>query len=243
MTIEELHFEFRRRWDKNSNNHRRYLTDLEVDQLYNNVISDYVDMFGTGKNIKRYDVGFEVTQQMIDMISPLVIGYPEESLLSLSNQNGILIGNLDSLSKPYRHYVTSFLQDKYCGLVDVNIEQHHDLSTIRLDYHRKASKMWKRVPATIRNNKIYLYSDGLFTGVQGLQITYIKDPVEVCLGTYTISPTIENPNPSVIKPQSETDIDPSFHHILVTMAVQEAARIYADQFQLVTQDNKLNDIT
>lgn len=243
MTTEELHYEFRRRWNKNTNAHRRSLTDLELDQLYNNVVSDYVDIFATGKNPKRYDVGFEVTQQMIDMVSTLVVSYPEiDELTPESIDGNIYKVDLSSLEIPYRHYITSAINDANCGLVDVNIEQHHDLSTIRLDFHRKANKRWKRIPGLIRNKVLYLYTDGLFS-MDGLQLTYIKEPDKMCLGTYTVAPTVEEPNPTDIKPQSDIDIEDNFHHILVTMAVQEAARIYADQFQLVANTNKLSDIT
>lgn len=241
MTTEELHYEFRRRWDKNSNQHRRYLTDLEVDQLLNNVSSDYVDLFGTGRNPKRYDVGFEVTQRMIDMVSSLVRAYPEQPELSASNLDGDVYSvDFNDLESAYRHHISSVARTTNCGIVPINIEQHHDLATIRADFHRKANKKWKRIPATIRNDVMYLYTDGLFT-IEGIQVSYIKEPNEICLGTYTVSPTVAAPNPVAIKPASSTDIAENFHHILITMAVQEAARIYGDQFQVAVQTNKLNN--
>lgn len=243
MTTEELHFEFKRRWDKNSNQHRRYLTDVEIDQLYNNVSSDYVDLFATGRNPKRYNVGFEVTQKMIDMVSSLVRGYPEQPELSATSlDDDIYMVDFEELDEAYRHHVSSMLRDTACGLININIERHADIDKIRLDYHRQATRRWKRVPATIRDNKLYLYTGGLFT-IGGIQVTYVKEPNHVCLGTYTIAPTVDEPNPILLKDYSETDISPNFHHILVTMAVQEAARIYNDQFQVAVQENKLFDIT
>lgn len=241
MTTEELHFEFRRRWDKNSNNHRRYLTDLEVDQLYNNVSSDFVDLFATGRNPKKYNLGFEITGAMVDLVSTLVRSYPEQPEISATSLDGdVYVVDFSDLDESYRLFKTAMLRDVSCGLVEINLEQHHDLGTIRLDHHRKASKRWKRVPATIRDRKMYLYTDGLFD-IGGVQVTYIKEPNPVCLGTYTISPTVDNPNPTLIKPASSTDIDPNYHHILVSMAVQEAARMYGDQFQLVAQQQKIFD--
>ena len=50
MNIEELHYELERRWNKNSNNHRKYLTDLEKDQVLNTAIKEYVDIFFHGRN-------------------------------------------------------------------------------------------------------------------------------------------------------------------------------------------------
>lgn len=243
MTTEELHYEFRRRWDKNSNQHRRYLTDVEVDQLFNNVSSDYVDIFATGKNPKNYNVGFEVTQQMIDMVSSLVRSYPEQpALVPFSLDGDVYSVDFRLLDDTYRHHISSVAIDSDCGRVNINIEQHHDLNTIRTDFHRKANKKWKRIPASIRNRILYLYTGGLFN-ISGVQITYVKEPDEICLGTYTVAPTVVEPNPILIKPASSTDIDENFHHILVTMAVQEAARIYGDQFQVAVQSNKLTELT
>ncbi len=243
MTTEELHYEFRRRWDKNSNQHRRYLTDVEVDQLLNNVSSDYVDIFATGKNPRNYNVGFEVTQQMIDMVSSLVRSYPEQPLLIPTSLDGDVYSvDFRELDDNYRHHISSVAIDSDCGKVYINIEQHHNLNTIKADYHRQANKRWRRIPATIRDKKMFLYTGGLFN-LSGIQVTYVKEPDKICLGTYTIPPTVDDPNPVILKDYSETDIDGNFHHILITMAVQEAARIYGDQFQVAVQSNKLTELT
>lgn len=243
MTTEELHYEFRRYWNKNSNSHRKSFTDLEVDQLLNVVSRDYVDIFGTGKNPKRYDVGFEVNQQMIDLISTLVVGYPEEPEASLTSlADNIYSLDFADLTKVYRHYVSSLVKDKNCGLIDVSIEQHGDMATVKYDYHRSANKRFKRIPATIRNKKLFLYANSDFD-LTGIQITYIKSPDEICLGTYGYAPTVADPSPVGTKPASSTDIDENYHDILVNMAVQEAARIYGDVQQLQIRDNKLTDIT
>jgi hypothetical protein len=73
MTTEELHIEFKRRWNKLSNSHNKYWTDFEIDELLNHASSIYVDIFATGRNPKQYDIGFEITQQMIDMVFYLSI--------------------------------------------------------------------------------------------------------------------------------------------------------------------------
>jgi hypothetical protein len=131
--------------------------------------------------------------------STLVYSYPEQPILSLTtSDNVIYVADFNNLNLPYRHFVTAYMADRDCGDVKVNLEQHHDMVTIQTDFHRKANKVWKNVPATIRNKKLNLYTNGIFNPI-GVKITYIKQPNEICLGTYTVSPTIDNQTPTQIK--------------------------------------------
>jgi hypothetical protein len=243
MLIEEMHYELERRWNMNSNNNRKSLTDLEKDRALNVAIGEYTYIFATGKNPKNYTVGFEVTSQMTDMVSTLVLGYPEEPLLELEGDSGISWASFSSLSRPYRFFVGAQLQDSCGNLIKVNIEQHSSIPAISNDFHRKASKMWKHVPGVIRDQKLYLYHDDVFGSLEGVRVSYIRKPAEVCIGTYTVAPTTEQPDPVAIKPKQECDLPEDFHDIIISMAMQELSRIYTDmpRYQL-TADN-LNTVT
>lgn len=238
MKVEELHYEFKRRWDKQANNHRKGFTDVEIDQTLNTAINEYVYMFGTGKNPRRYDVGFEFDQQMIDMLQTLVVSYPEITSINTVEVDD----NLSYVKLPsnYRYFVSAFAQTQ-CGDVSTTIEQHGDLSSVLKNYHRKANAKFKTLPATIRNNRLYLYHSGVFD-ISGLKLTYIKDPAKVCIGTYTEIPTQDNPNPP-IKPKQECDLPDDYHDIIVDIAVQETSRIYLDTNRYQLGKDKLNDIT
>jgi len=227
----------------NSNNNRKSLTDLEKDRALNVAIGEYTYIFATGKNPKNFSIGFEVTSQMTDMVSTLVVAYPEEPLLTLQGDNAISWADFNSLTNPYRFFVGAQVQDSCGRLIKVNIEQHGALSSIANDFHRKASKLWKHVPAAIRDQKLFIYHDGVFGDLEGVRVTYIRKPAEVCIGTYTIAPTTEQPDPVTIKPKQECDLPEDFHDIIVSMAMQELSRIYIDmpKYQLTT-DN-LNTIT
>jgi hypothetical protein len=245
MLIEEMHYELERRWNMNSNNNRKSLTDLEKDRALNVAIGEYTYIFATGKNPKNYTVGFEVTSQMTDMVSTLVLSYPEEPLLALqgTGDNSIGFVSFSDLTRPYRFFVAAQLED-FCGkLVKVNIEQHGSMPAIANDFHRKASKLWKHVPGSIRDQKLYIYHDGVFGEPAGVRMTYIRRPAEVCIGTYTVAPTTEQPDPVALKPKQECDLPEDYHDIIVSMAMQELSRIYSDmpRYQL-TADN-LNSIT
>ena len=45
MTIELLHWEVRNEINKLQNNHKKYLTDIEVDSAINKGINDYINLF------------------------------------------------------------------------------------------------------------------------------------------------------------------------------------------------------
>jgi len=239
LKIEELHYEFKRRWDKQANNNRKGFTDVEIDQTLNSAINEYAYIFGTGKNAKRYDVGFEVDQQMIDMLQTLVVSFPEYPVIPATNVDD----NISSVELPdnYRYFISAFAVDPKCGDVGITIEQHGDLSSVLKNYHRKANAKFRNLPATIRGNKIYLYHNGVFNP-EALKITYIKDPAKVCIGTYTEIPTQENPNPPT-KPKQECDIPSDYHDIIIDIAVQETSRIYLDANRYQLGKDKINDIT
>lgn len=238
MSIEELHYEFKRRWDKQANNHRKGFTDLEVDQVLNSAINEYVYIYGTGRNPKNYN-GLEVNQQMIDMLSTLVMSYPEVSPLPVSSEDSSISSS--QLPENYRYFITGKVETKECGLVGITVEQHGDLNSILTNYHRKANKLFKNIPVTIRDKKLYLYHNGIFTP-ESLRITYVRKPSVVCIGTYTEIPTEINPNPA-LKDRIDCDLPEDYHDIVLDIAVQEVSRIYLDTARYTLGQNKLNNVT
>jgi len=225
MSIEELHYEIERRWNKNSNNHRKYLTDLEKDQVLNTAINEYVDIFFNARNRNGYDVGFEVNERMIEMLDTLVYSYPEQGLLRpvKVDDSGVYKVDLTKTNKPFRHYISARVVTN-CGEMKLNPEQHGDMNTIIGDYHRKANKAFKELPSTRRNNALFLYTDNKFIPT-GLKLSYLKKPNRVCIGTYKDITNKDNPNADN-KPKVECDLPSDFHDILISITLQELGRIY-----------------
>ena len=239
MKVEELHFEFKRRWDKQANNHRKGFTDVEIDQTLNSAVNEYMYIFGTGRNPKNYDVGFEVNQQMIDMLQTLVVSYPETGTINSIDVDS----NIDYANLPndYRYLVSAFAVDHICGDEGITIEKHGDLSSVLKNFHRKANRKFRNIPGTIRADKLYMYHNGVFD-IQSVKLTYIKDPAKICIGTYKEITTAENTNPPT-KPKQECYLTVDYHDILVDIAVQETSRIYLNTNRYQLGKDKLNDIT
>lgn len=239
MNVEQLHYKFKVAYNRLSNNYRKSFTDVEIDEILNAAVFEYVELFYNGSNKNNWNVGFEVTQQRIDMLHTLVKSYPEQPELNLSVNDGIYWANLNQTAFPFRSFQAAYLKVNDCSdKINVDLEQHQDLFTARQNTHRKSSLRWKRCVSTIRDKKLYLYPDGAFVPIK-IYLTYIKQPNEICLGTY---PSIENKNiPNApFKPKQNCDLPDEYIDILISIAVQEVHRRYSNYNDLQVQTQKIN---
>lgn len=241
ITVEHLHFKFKLAYNRLNNNYRKSFTDVEIDELLNYAVFEYVEMFYNGSNKNNWNVGFEVTQQRIDMLEPLVKSFPEQPGINLSYSDGIYWCNLNSTVFPYRSFQAAYITVNDCDYhINVDLEQHQDLNSVGRNNHRKSSLTWRRCVGTIRDKKLYLYPDGAFVPIKVFP-TYIKQPNEICLGTY---PSIENksiPN-APLKTKTDCDLPESYVDILISIAVQEAHRRYSSYNDIQVQAQKINTI-
>ena len=243
MTIEELHWNLELEYDKLSNSHHGRLTDPEKDRILNIAIHDYVEMFLHGTNPKKYNVGFEVNQQRIDMLDTLVVSYPEQPLLTITQVvTDIYSVDFSNTILTYKSYQSASMTVDNCpDDIGITVEQHGDLNTVLNDFHRSPSKKWKRGVGTIRNNILYIYTKGEYIP-KGLKLTFIKKPAEVILGTYAALPTPDEPNPTILLTKTECDLPSEYHDLVILLAVQNLQRIY-EQPSIVLTNNKINEIT
>ncbi len=243
MQIELLHYKLEQVWNKLSNNHRIYLTDVEKDEILNATIFEYVEMFSNGKNLRGYDIGFEVTEQRIEMLRTLVVSYPEQPYLNCAKEtDDIYTVDLSKTRYPFRSFRRGSLIVKDCGFkVYMNIEQHHDLDNILLNDHRKSNLSFQRAVCTIRGNKLYIYTSESFEPLLA-DITYLRKPAEVCIGTY---PAIENRNNPLAPNKTKTDCDlpDDYIDILIAIAKSELDRRYGDINGKNLQTEKIVSLT
>lgn len=241
IKVEELHSKFEMAYNRQANNQRRYLNDVEKDELLNYAVFEYVELFTTGVNKNNWNIGFEVTQQRIDMLEPLVKSYPEEPSLNLSVNDGIYIADLTKTAFPLKSFHGAYISISECAdRINVDIDQHQDLNTARQNQHRKSSRAWKRCIGTIRNKKLFLYPDGTMTPLRAF-LTYIKQPDRIALGTY---PSIQDKDilnaPNLTK--TDSDLPAQYIDIVVAIAVQEAHRRFGNYNDLQVNSQKINTI-
>lgn len=241
IKVEELHSKFEMAYNRQANNQRRYLNDVEKDELLNYAVFEYVELFTTGVNKNNWNIGFEVTQQRIDMLEPLVKSYPEEPSLNLSVINGIYIADLTKTAFPLKSFHGAYISISECtDRINVDIDQHQDLNTARQNTHRKSSRAWKRCIGTIRNKKLFLYPDGTMTPLRAF-LTYIKQPDKIALGTYPALQDKDIPNAQNLT-KTDSDLPAQYIDIVVAIAVQEAHRRFSNYNDLQVNSQKITSI-
>lgn len=264
MIIRELHWEFKQRYNKQDSNFKKDFTPMEIDALLWDAILEYVEIFYSGNNSKKYKLGFEVTQQRIDMLSSLVVGQPLQPALTpdtvnnnkyefyLSQTNGQLV-------EDYMHLVRAYA-DTNCGKVGIKIERHNDLSYVLGDAFRKPSKKWKRLVGVIEKSSnplvessLYVYSTDDFI-IDSINIEYIKCPVRPYFGGYnsiaynqcvtegspncdTLYYNAANTNPIT------SDLPAKYHHLIAAIAAQEVSRRLEDANRFSLKQDKIQTIT
>lgn len=240
INIDFLHFKLEQGYNKLSNNHQKYLTDVEKDEVLNTAIFEYLEIFIHGRNPKNFNIGFEVTQQRIDMLHTLVVSYPEFPKQELTLLDDKIF--YYEFPQDYRSYRSARVFEVQCDIAyDVNIEQHGDLATTRRSFHRRTSKRFQYIIGTIRNNRLYLYPEDELTPSK-LELTYIKKPAKVCKGTY---PSLENRNRDnpPLQLKQDCDLPEEYVDIIVSIAVQELARRFSDGNTKNIQTDKLINLT
>ena len=241
IKVEELHSKFEMAYNRQANNQRRYLNDVEKDELLNYAVFEYVELFTTGVNKNNWNIGFEVTQQRIDMLEPLVKSYPEEPSLNLSVIDGIYIADLTKTAFPLKSFHGAYISISECtDRINVDIDQHQDLNTARQNTHRKSSRAWKRCIGTIRNKKLFLYPDGTMTPLRAF-LTYIKQPDRIALGTYPALQDKDIPNAQNLT-KTDSDLPAQYIDIVVAIAVQEAHRRFSNYNDLQVNSQKITSI-
>jgi hypothetical protein len=235
--IQDLHFLIKLKAQKLDSNSKADLTPAIIDTLINKQSGVFVDIFFSG-NPQSYNLGFEMTQHRIDMLSDLLVKQPEQpSLIPQALKDGIYEVKFSSLKYPYRHLVRATTQTE-CGPVNIALEKHFTLNTILNDEFSKASKAWKRIPFTIgrssdgNGSSIYLYTDNKLS-ISSIDIEYIKQPREVFIGGYD-SLNFLYTGEGYTKEDSPVnpEISSNYFDILADLVVQEWERSYSLDYNI-----------
>lgn len=235
MQVEKLHYLLELKWNKLSNNHRKYLTDLEKDTFLNLAIRDFFEIFGHGRNPKGINLGFEVIQQRKDMLNTLVRESEiTPSLLSSSKY-------FFPFPTDYGTFSTCYVDIKGCtNTNEVVMEQHGDKNSVLSDWHRGPSKKWGRTVGFEVNKGIQIHSDS--QEVEKVYLTYWKQPDEVSLGTYKDVSSPSNPNPGLVA-RADTDLPDKYADVLIDIAIWNLSKVYENQISYQLTKDKIQTTT
>jgi hypothetical protein len=120
----------------------------------------------------------ETHQQRYDMVSNLVVTYPEQpSLIPTNLGDNIYEVNLSDLKYDYLHFERAWATTN-CGLVKVEIIGKGRLSDILNDQFQKPSKKWRRLIGTFAKSidsneqSLYIYSENDFVVFNSLKTPF-----------------------------------------------------------------------
>jgi len=185
MTIDKAHWIFKQKINRLNSEHYRDLLPIQIDDLLNRGTFWYMEHLG-----QTHKLPFETTQARMDMLSTLVVKFPEQSELAPAatsdNQYEFRFGDL---KYPYAHLVRAYGK---CGelVVPVSIVKHDELSKVLGDAFQKPSKKWGKLVGSLgkstendTTSALYVHSEEGFV-IDKLRIEYIRKPERVFVGGY-----------------------------------------------------------
>lgn len=256
MHINRLQHEFRLRSNKLDSNHKRDLPKAFIDDLLNDAYFYLIEVLYSGNNYKQYKLGFEYTQQRIDMLSPLVVKQPEQLCFGWNTSdldNNIYEYYLDSdvgnLKYDYLHFLRAYVNTS-CGIINVKPEQIDDLNLILNDSVRKPSKKWRRLVASFGKSShddvkssLFVYSNGEID-LNTLCIEYLRCPERLFVGGYDTLEFLSGDTnaPNKTSNPISPELADKYCNLIVDVAVQEFERIMGDPNAFQLRKNKLDTL-
>lgn len=248
MSIQEMHFEFKARSNRLDSNYYQDLPPYMIDSLLNNAVNYFMEHYAYVNKLP-----YEVVQSRVDMLSNLVVGQPEQPLITpILVQDNVYEVNLSSLVKPYAHLVRAYA-DSSCGVINIKPVPMEYLNRVLNDVLQKPSNSWKRLVGTIRKSSnsispsLYIYGENGIT-VDGVGIEFIKQPTKVFIGGYNsidydncVQTNGQNCNQyyNVANSPVDCEIVETFHSLIVDIAVREFGRYTENVGKTQLTDNKI----
>ena len=243
--VERIHHEFKLHYNKLNSNHKKDFPKAYIDDLANRAITEYVDIFSTGTNAKKFKVGFEVTQQRTDMLGDLVV--TQNTIIPTSKDESNTNFNIYEfkVGRDYHHFVRGQIKTN-CGTFSFSPKQHDDINTLLRSHHTKPSTLWKRFPALFakssnsESKSIYIYVTKDIN-VEEFLLTYIKRPRKVFSGNYD---TLEYISGDIFAyntqtPPQHSDLPGEYLHVLTDIMVDIVSRILNDPNHSASMQDKI----
>ena len=234
MSIKEMHYEFEQELDKLSSEDRPDILPAQKDSYLNKAIHIWCKArYGI-----HQDRGFETDQERISNLANLHIKSPElQPAIVPILTNGIYEVELSTTNNLTYQYlfltrIRAEIKDDTCTKTTDNLKPHQTDDTFNT--FTKPSLKWGRVPVrfgkssqTSTEQSVYLETDG-FT-VEKVYLDYIKTPNTVFSDGYThINGTLTDSGTLFDINSVNCDIDESFHHEIVSLAVEEVRSDLSD---------------
>ncbi len=210
MTIQDMHYDFKLKFNKIDTQQNRNLIIPEIDWFLNEGQEMFVKTVAEPR--ERTFLGFETTQRTIDDIKSVVV---EETELTVTN-------NIVTLPDNYWYYVSSYCQMKKNNCIvkskKTRIQQHDD------DFENspfdKSSFEWRTVNGVFNNRGIRLFTEDFEVTKFYLSyihtLKYIHNAANYANGSYTL------PSGIILSGTQDCELPDSVHREVVDFAVLAA---------------------
>jgi len=237
-----MHSEIKLRYNKLNSNNKPDLPKQFIDDYLNNAQDEFIRICYAGNNSKKFKLGFETTQQRIDLLSSIVI--PEETANVTLFKTNVYKVTLSGLLHKYRHLIRLYANTS-CGKIECIPVKHEDIDPYLRNENTKPSAIWRRCLYVVasdgaNNSCLYLYTGGEYT-ITNVTLSYIKEPKKVFYGGYNTLEFINGDTtaPSVATAAISSELPLTSHDFLVDIAVQLISRSLEDINQLQITEDKI----
>jgi hypothetical protein len=241
--ITKIHELVKLKLNKLDSNANYDLPPAFIDLLLWEALNEYIDIFYSGSD-KQLKLGFESTQQRLDMLKDFVVTYPDEPLLvpnvlTFTRDSFILsVFNLNNLTNGYKHFLRGTVINNCNTRLKIDITKHDHLDYKLNDEFNKPSSNWARALGLIDNKSLKVYSDVALTG---LEISYIKSPIKPFFGGYN---TLEFLAGDLLAPQAASapvnvQLSDEYSNILTDILVMNISAYIGDYSKSQELKNKI----
>lgn len=240
MLIDEMHHEFDLRFDRVSSQDRADFYDNERDSYLNRAIKSWTNIRYRFNPAAK--IGFESDQFRMSNLMSLHVEYPVQlPIVPVKHNKGTYEVRLRDLTFPYIFLTSARVtieKDSCTKTIDHTNWQIDDRKNTfnepNFEWGRVHSNFGKSTLASTENQDLYSiyfdttdYKDEVQFNIIDVQLSYIKQPNRVCLGTYIHIDDLITVPPAT-SPVVHCDIPNHFHDEIVNIAVALASRDLAD---------------
>jgi len=224
MTIKEMHYDFKSKWNKIDSQQHKNFKIPEIDWKLNEAQELFVKKIAKPRRISSS--GFEISQRSIDDIRTIVV----------QNRCFIPVNNVVVLPTNYWHFVSGevFMDKGNCTRKKgrIRIVQHDD--NFEGSNFDKSSFEWRVSNATFFENGLFIYDDGTYINSKFCmtyirKLSYIHNAEDFRNGSYNL------PSGITLTGSFNCELPDHTHREIVDIAVALAA----NDIQLVAYQDKL----
>lgn len=232
MNIREMHYDFKKKFNKIDSQKNRNLLIPEIDWSLNEAIDIFIKLVGSPR--LRNGLGFEVSQ------------ITREDLRTLVTPASIIpnVSNIIALPNNYQYWIRgrAVISKANCLEKEAVVipQQHDDLFEESRFYN--SSFEWREVYCLFNGQGIQLTTDGTFT-INSVSLVYLRKHLLVHNAQDYVGGTYLHPSGVTLTGSQDCELPEHTHRTIVDIAVKLAAgEIQASDFNIKAEKLSFNTI-